>query len=80
MQKYCHDKETCRREYQLAYFGEKFDRINCNKRCDNCSTDTSEAEVIELTREAKLVLESITNFPLTENQLISCLKGANDKK
>lgn len=43
MQSYCYDKNQCRRELQLSYLGEKFDRKDCNKCCDNCIRDTSDS-------------------------------------
>lgn len=36
MIKYCEDRITCRREMQLSYLGEKFERAQCGQKCDNC--------------------------------------------
>lgn len=37
MIKYCEDKSTCRRKFQLDYLGETdFDPKVCNRTCDNC--------------------------------------------
>lgn len=36
MIKYCEDKQTCRREFQLQYLGEYFNPEDCHKTCDNC--------------------------------------------
>ncbi|XP_063928003.1 uncharacterized protein LOC135141081 [Zophobas morio] len=33
---FCENTVDCRRVQTLAYFGEKFDRKNCNYACDNC--------------------------------------------
>jgi hypothetical protein len=34
---YCENDADCRRALALKYFGENFDRSNCNGTCDNCS-------------------------------------------
>ncbi len=34
--RYCEDSFECRRTLQLQFFGELFDKSNCNKTCDNC--------------------------------------------
>ena len=34
--RYCEDEFRCRRTMQLEFFGEQFDRMKCNKTCDNC--------------------------------------------
>jgi RecQ family ATP-dependent DNA helicase len=36
MQRYCEDEAICRRQYQLLYFGQDFNRDQCENRCDNC--------------------------------------------
>ena len=33
---YCEEPFLCRREMQLQFLGEQFDRSNCNGKCDNC--------------------------------------------
>ena len=34
--RYCENQFECRRTLQLQFFGESFDRVGCNKTCDNC--------------------------------------------
>ncbi|CAD8111022.1 unnamed protein product [Paramecium primaurelia] len=80
MQQFCYDRVSCRRVLQLSYLGENFDRTLCNKKCDNCQRDDENAEKINLTTEALKILDCLDKYPLTENQLIQCLKGAQDKK
>lgn len=36
---YCEDSFTCRRVYQLRYFGETFNKADCKGMCDNCKQD-----------------------------------------
>ncbi|GMH94580.1 hypothetical protein TrVE_jg13575 [Triparma verrucosa] len=58
--KYCEDEFQCRRSLQLEHFGEMFDRLKCNKTCDNCrggATSTKHdytsvaKEILKLARE-----------------------------
>lgn len=46
MIKYCEDKYTCRRKFQLEYLGENdFNPEECNKTCDNCKRSLNYVEV-----------------------------------
>ncbi len=47
---------TCRREFLLHYFGEKFPVEDCQKRCDNCR---SPREKVNVQEEMGLLLEVI---------------------
>ncbi|CAD8184405.1 unnamed protein product [Paramecium octaurelia] len=80
MQQFCYDRVQCRRVLQLSYLGENFDKTLCNKKCDNCQREDEKAEKIDLTKEALKILDCLDKLQLTENQLIQCLKGAQDKK
>jgi bloom syndrome protein len=40
---YCENRIDCRRTLILHYFGESFERKDCNKTCDNCE---SQKEVV----------------------------------
>ncbi|KAL6517738.1 hypothetical protein OROMI_033439 [Orobanche minor] len=44
MVSYCENDVDCRRLLQLIHFGEKFDSLNCQKTCDNCSKNQSFVE------------------------------------
>ncbi|OQS04809.1 bloom syndrome protein, DEAD/DEAH box helicase [Thraustotheca clavata] len=37
MMDYCEDRTSCRRQALVAYFGQTFNRKECNKTCDNCN-------------------------------------------
>ncbi|ETV97502.1 hypothetical protein, variant [Aphanomyces invadans] len=36
MMEYCEERASCRRQYLVSYFGQSFNRKDCNKTCDNC--------------------------------------------
>ncbi|KAF4324441.1 hypothetical protein JM18_000346 [Phytophthora kernoviae] len=36
MGEYCEDETTCRRQQLISYFGQTFNRSDCNWTCDNC--------------------------------------------
>ncbi|CEG46281.1 bloom syndrome protein [Plasmopara halstedii] len=36
MAEYCENDTTCRRQLLLSYFGQQFQRSECNRTCDNC--------------------------------------------
>ncbi|GMF23586.1 unnamed protein product [Phytophthora lilii] len=36
MGEYCEDDTTCRRQLLISYFGQTFQRSDCNRTCDNC--------------------------------------------
>ena len=46
---------------QLEYLGEKFDRSNCNKKCDNCLIDKSYEEN-DYIKEFKTIMFFLINF------------------
>ena len=58
--RYCEDEFTCRREYQLSYLGEKFDKKNCSKTCDNCVQNSPYTEK-DCTNDAKDVINFLQN-------------------
>lgn len=37
---YCENKADCRRKQVLHFFNEEFDPAKCNKKCDNCCSET----------------------------------------
>lgn len=74
---YCEDRFTCRRQLQLAHFGEEFDPKNCNKTCDNCKSGRI-SEIRDMTNEAKAVLSIFDGQRMglnTVNQIVGFLKG-----
>lgn len=66
---YCQNDSDCRRVQILQYFGEKFDKKDCGRRCNNCRNDqalvardvTDEAkDVINLVRSLQEGKENVT--------------------
>ncbi|XP_073271932.1 ATP-dependent DNA helicase Q-like 4A [Primulina huaijiensis] len=58
MVSYCENNADCRRLLQLIHFGEKFDSLNCQKTCDNCSKNLSCIEK-DVTEVAKQLVELV---------------------
>lgn len=82
MMQFCEDFHSCRREAQLAHFGEKFSREKCEKMCDNCILNRKYEEVIG-TEEALQILNYFKSTEInncTYNKLLSLVSGSTDKK
>lgn len=85
MIRYCEDKYTCRRKFQLNYLGElDFTEKECARTCDNCKKQLSyyEKDVIQ---EAKYLVEFMMAVDrlrqdISQNQLIMICKGSSEKK
>ncbi|KAK6156989.1 hypothetical protein DH2020_011237 [Rehmannia glutinosa] len=58
MVSYAENDVDCRRLLQLIHFGEKFDSLNCQKTCDNCSKNQSFVEK-DVTETAKQLIELV---------------------
>lgn len=58
--RYCGDEFRCRRTMQLEFFGETFDRVKCQKTCDNCKAGR-EAENRDMTGVAKDLLDLLAD-------------------
>ncbi|KFY70586.1 hypothetical protein V498_10309, partial [Pseudogymnoascus sp. VKM F-4517 (FW-2822)] len=65
MSQFCENKVDCRRVEVLSYFGERFQKEDCNGTCDNCSS-TSVYEAIDRSKETRIAL-SIVRHLKTEN-------------
>ena len=82
MLQFCEDLYFCRREAQLAHFGEKFLREKCDKMCDNCILDRKYMEK-DYSNEAKTIVEAFKFLPsntYTYNKLFDLLSGIANKK
>ena len=70
---------SCRRQFLLHYFGEKFDVEECGDMCDNCRHPK---EKIEVEEEMRIALESV--LTLEENYkielLIDFIRGRESKQ
>jgi bloom syndrome protein len=82
---YCEDEFNCRRTLQLEFFGERFDRANCNRTCDNCIAQR-EPDSRNMTSVAKTIIQLLQDATvqkrdarLTLNQLIELYRGSKSQ-
>ena len=83
---YCEDECRCRRTMQLEFFGEKFDRSNCNMTCDNCKAGR-EPDRKDMSDVAKTILSLLQELPslrgrgqqVTLHQLGEIYRGSKAK-
>ncbi len=77
---YCKTK-TCLRGYILEYFGQKHPEI-----CGNCSSCKGQFEIVDITREAQMVLSCVKRiqdklgYSVGINMLGSVLRGSQNKR
>ena len=76
---FCDNQSDCRRVEILRYFGEAFDKAECQGTCDNCKTgDTFESK--DFTKYAVAVLETVrSRSQLTLVQCTEILMGKKRK-
>lgn len=77
MVSYCENDVDCRRLLQLIHFGEKFDSLNCQKTCDNCSKNQSyiDKDVTEIARQL-VELVKITRQQFSTAHLLEVYRGS----
>jgi bloom syndrome protein len=82
---YCEEEFTCRRTMQLDFFGEKFDRMKCNKTCDNCRAQR-EPDRRDMTDVAQTILRLFHDVALQKRdvrftlvQLIELFRGSKSQ-
>ncbi|KAK4401971.1 ATP-dependent DNA helicase Q-like 4A [Sesamum angolense] len=77
MVSYCENDIDCRRLLQLIHFGEKFDSLNCQKTCDNCSKNQScvEKDVTEIAKQL-VELVKITRQQFSTAHLLEVYRGS----
>ena len=72
---FCDNQADCRRTEILRYFGEDFDRVNCEKSCDNCEAALVFEEQ-DFSEQAKAAIEVVkVQKRLTTNQCADILRG-----
>ncbi|TLD20516.1 hypothetical protein PspLS_08352 [Pyricularia sp. CBS 133598] len=76
---YCENKRDCRRVEILRYFGERFDKNECDASCDNCR-DGGEFSIVDYTDVAVAALKVIGRKRLTAKQCADVLQGKGVKK
>jgi len=82
MLEFLEDKTECRRESQLKYFGEKFNRMKCEKMCDNCLNErkVEERDFFPEFRKIEGFLKGLNDKKITYTQMVKMLAGKNSKK
>lgn len=72
MVQFCENKHDCRRVQVLNYFGEQFQKENCNHTCDSCSSE-SVFETQDFTEVAKAALNVVGKFHRDKVTLLHCV-------
>ncbi|KAK4491251.1 hypothetical protein RD792_001986 [Penstemon davidsonii] len=77
MVSYCENDVDCRRHLQLVHFGEKFDSLNCQNTCDNCSKNQSciEKDVTEIAKQL-VELVRMTRQQFSTAHLLEVYRGS----
>lgn len=70
---------TCRREFLLHYFGEKFHSADCNKMCDNCRHPKEKVNVQEQMAIALEAIETLSE-QYTIKMVIDFIMGNETKE
>lgn len=70
------DGSTCRRKFQLNYFGEKFSKETCEQTCDNCKNEMTSI-FKDYTEYAKCLIENLNHDEINKSQLKNILKGSH---
>ncbi|KAH7034873.1 uncharacterized protein B0I36DRAFT_238341 [Microdochium trichocladiopsis] len=65
---FCDNQTDCRRVEVLRYFGERFDKADCGKNCDNCRNDDQfeMTDYSEVAKAALYVIDSQDRQTLTQ--------------
>jgi bloom syndrome protein len=79
--RYCMLDIDCRREQVLRYFGQTFNRADCNKTCDNCKSGRVGSPK-DLTKEATQIARLVSDLSssVTRTQCIYIYRGAKTKE
>lgn len=73
------ETSQCRRKFLLHYFGEEFERAECNKNCDNCQRPKETQEVgTELKHAIGIVAELNENYGI--KFLVEYITGRNTQE
>ncbi len=70
---------TCRREFLLHYFGEKYDARDCNKMCDNCRNPKEKVNVQEQMAIALEAIETLSE-QYTIKMVVDFIMGNETKE
>ncbi|XP_051146387.1 ATP-dependent DNA helicase Q-like 4A [Andrographis paniculata] len=77
MVSYCENNVDCRRLLQLLHFGEKFDSLNCQKTCDNCSKcqNCLEKDVTDIAKQL-VELVKLTGQQFSNTHILEVYRGS----
>ena len=73
---YAEDQFACRREIMLLYFGERFERKDCKRTCDNCRHN-AQCERRDMTELARGSLRIVGAKKVTLAMLVDAVKGSS---
>lgn len=71
--RYCEDEFRCRRTMQLEFFGETFDRLKCNKTCDNCRAGKM-PDKRDMTAEADVIIDLFNDASIKSRKGVTMLQ------
>lgn len=79
--RYCMLDIDCRREQVLRYFGQAFDRADCNETCDNCQSGRVGSPT-DMTAEATQLVQLVSQLSgnVTRHQCVAIYRGAKNKE
>ena len=81
---FCVNKFDCRRTQVLQYFGEKFEKKDCNATCDNCRVSASvrheDKDMTETAKSIVQLLRECNEDKITMIQLSDIYRGSKVKK
>ena len=73
---YAEDQFACRREIMLQYFGERFERKDCKRTCDNCK-HAAQCERRDMTSLARGAMRIVRAKKITLAMLVDAVKGSS---
>lgn len=82
MVQFCENKSDCRRVQVLSYFGERFDRHDCQRQCDNCNSQST-FEDVDFTEQARQIIHIVRRVQedkVTLNQCMDIFRGVHSNK
>jgi bloom syndrome protein len=79
---FCENKSDCRRVQVLNYFGEGFNREDCNNSCDNCNSDTTfeSQDFTDLAATAVALVRKVEKQNVTLLHCVDVVRGGKSKK
>lgn len=83
MIQFCENHTDCRRQQILAYFGENFNPLLCNKTCDNCLRNANfsikQVDITEVTKTILKMVRELQNARITLIQSMDIFRGSASK-